>query len=741
MDFRQHLNPQQWEAVRHEGGPLLILAGAGSGKTRVLTYRIAHLMQERQRDPSRILAITFTNKAAEEMRSRVAQLLGTQSRGIWIGTFHATCARILRRHAGRLGLQANFVIYDESDQLHVIRDCLKRTAGDDRRLQPQLIRSMIDRAKNRAVDPVHLLDPASATRQQLELLFTEYERRLREANAMDFGDLICCAVRLLGQCPEVRAAYRELFRSVLVDEYQDTNRAQHLLLQQLVTPGGDLCVVGDDDQSIYRWRGAEINNMLDFESDFPGARVLTLEQNYRSTQTILSAASEVAKGNPKRREKRLWTENEPGEPIRSCSADSPEREAEFIAAEILALVRSGEVSFRDVGILFRTNAQSRPFEDCFVLFRIPYVVVGSLRFYERAEIKDLLAYLRLLYNPRDSVSLLRILNRPPRGIGPATQEALEAYALQTGLGVWDALQQACRTEVFSGAIRTKLRAFREQAERLLALVEEARSLGGLLKKLLEQTAYSSYLETQPDGERRLENVEELVRTAVHFEQACEQKGLPELLGAFCERVALITNVDQSEGRTESVTLMTLHCAKGLEFPVVFLTGMEYGLVPHQRSTSNEEDLAEERRLCYVGMTRARKRLYLSRARTRTFYGERQPTRPSPFLTSIPSGLMVAGGQEGFHGARLPESEGPGSTPDPHRREAPPPFAFPELSAPPAPRRQPAFAVGDAVEHESLGRGIVRKVTVEGEKEKIVVEFQGGRIRKLMAGLAPIRKLP
>ncbi len=739
MDLEQDLNPQQREAVRHEGGPLLVLAGAGSGKTRVLTYRIAHLVLHRGMSPSQILAITFTNKAAEEMRVRLKQLLGPDSESMWAGTFHATCARILRQHVHRLGFQRNFVIYDDTDQLRVIKACIKAQPVQDKRIRPVVIRSMLDKAKNHAIDPAGLIPVNSPFQEVFRNVFSEYKRILKEANALDFGDLLLFVLELLETHPEILMALRDRFRSVLVDEYQDTNRTQHELLKKLVSPGGDLCVVGDDDQSIYRWRGAEIRNMLDFEAGFPGARVLTLEQNYRSTQTILDAATAVARGNPDRREKRLWTANGPGEPIGSFEATTQDEEAEIVSREILSLVSSSGASFGDIGIFFRTNAQSRPLEEMFVPYRIPYAVVGSLRFYERAEIKDLLAYLRFLYNPRDSVSLLRIVNRPPRGIGPVTQNRLEAFAAQSGQSVWEAMGNALTTGVFSGASHRKIQGFHDQIQKLHAELDRDINLSSLLSSLLNQTGYREHLASEPDGDRRQENVEELLRTAAGFEQTHHEEKGRNLLGVFCERIALITNVDQAETRSSCVSLMTLHCAKGLEFPVVFLLGMEEGLLPHERASLTNEDLAEERRLCYVGMTRARKKLYISRAKTRTTYGERQVTRPSRFLNDIPAELIAlpAGTVAQYEDAPLTGGETDTKALGEESSSRIPP---PALSPPPSQKQTFTYRIGDRVEHETLGQGIVRKVERDGDKEKIIVEFLQGKKRKLMAHVAPIRKI-
>ncbi len=742
MDLDRDLNPQQREAVLHHGGPLLVLAGAGSGKTRALTYRIAHLVLHRGIAPWNILAITFTNKAAEEMRLRVQRLLGLEKTRIWVGTFHATCARILRQHIERLGYRPNFVIYDSADQLRVIKSCLKRLRVDAKQIQPVAVQSMMERAKNQGLDPAFVVRQQSPTRQVLEQVFADYKRHLQEANALDFGDLILLVLSLFEECPDVRADYQEKFHSILVDEYQDTNRAQHLLLRQFAKEGSDLCVVGDDDQSIYRWRGAEVNNLLAFEKDFPGARVLVLEQNYRSTQTILRAADAVARGNPDRREKRLWTSNEVGERLVYEEALTPEEEATAVATEIRKLVAEHEIPYRHIGVFFRTNAQSRPFEEKFVLFRIPHAVIGSMRFYERAEVKDLLAYLRFLYNPDDSVSLLRILNQPPRGIGPATQSALEAFAEEQGKSLWEGIGRALEQGGLSGAARARVERFRDLIWKLQDEMNRRGSPEKLLEAVVDRTEYRAFLEGREDGDRRLENVEEFIRTAAQFRETGETPASRERLGDFLQRIALVSDIDQYEDRANCVSLMTLHCAKGLEFPVVFLTGMEDGVLPHQRSYSSPEALAEERRLCYVGMTRAKKKLYLSRACFRSVYGERQPTLPSPFLASIPPDLVELQEAEsgidevGWAGPLEQEKANGDSFLD---------YADSQIETPRLPPvtsrgRKQTFRIGDMIEHETLGTGMVRNVEGTGYKEKITVQFTVGKIRKLMVAVSPVKKI-
>jgi len=741
MQTSEPLNPRQIEAVHHDQGPLLVLAGPGSGKTRVLTSRIAHLVREKQVDPHSILAITFTNKAAEEMRLRVQRLLGPVSQGMWIGTFHATCARILRRHIERLGFEPNFVIYDDADQVRVIKGCLKARGISEKTVRPAAIKSLLERASNQAVDPRELELRDAGDPELLRQLVTDYASSMKQANALDFGDMIVFVLHLLQRHPDLLRFYQSRFPFILVDEYQDTNRAQHALLKALVPPGGALCVVGDDDQAIYRWRGAEVENMLLFEKDFPGSRVVTLEQNYRSTGNILNAAQAVARGNPQRLEKQLWTANPSGGPLIYFEGDTQDREADFVAGEIGSLVGSGTASYGDVGVFYRTNAQSRSLEERFLVAGIPYRVVGSLRFYERAEVKDLMAYLRVLYNPRDSVSLLRILNRPPRGIGAVTQERMESHAAETGQSVWEAMEHGLKAGVWAAGACKKIDLFRKTILALSETLEKGSGPADLLRQVVRATRYDAFLDAMPDGDRRRENVDELIHTAADYD-ASSSSGLEgvERLGSFCERISLVTGADTADGRVDGVSLMTLHCAKGLEFTVVFLTGMENGLMPHQRSTLSEEGLSEERRLCYVGMTRAREKLYLSRARTRHVYGERRPSTPSPFLRFIPPDL-IRPAWEGEEDSLPVFSELSGSpgTEFGTGMDADSP-SLPSLAPPVEPGRPAGFRVGDLLMHESLGEGTVYKVERAESGEKIIVRFFNGKIRKLMAHTAPIKKL-
>ena len=733
MDLLKDLNQRQREAVLHEEGPLLVLAGAGSGKTRVLIYRITHIIRHRGVDPWHILAITFTNKAAEEMKTRAAQLLGTDGKGLWISTFHSGCTRILRQHIERLGYRSNFVIYDESDQLSHIKACMKELGLNTAGISPQVIQAIIEKAKNQSVSPEHVINHESMNYDTLISIVNQYQERLRDNNALDFGDLINCARILFEAHPDVLARYQRRFRYVLVDEYQDTNRAQHLLLKTLVPQGGNLCVVGDDDQSIYRWRGAQVSNILDFDMDFPGTRIITLDENYRSTKTILKAASHVAMGNPNRHTKDLWTRNEIGDKIRHMVAYDQSEEAAFVAREITTLISTHGCCYRDIGIFFRTNAQSRSFEEAFLRYRIPYAVIGSLRFYERAEVKDILAYLRLVHNPDDSAGLRRILNRPPRGIGDSTQAILEEFAKTHDLSLWAALEEALRQGVFTTAAAKRIDGFRTLILLLQSQLAEGNPFARLMENVIKRSGYKDYLECQGEGEaeRRLDNIEEMVRTAKEFEASIDLDTGQTVLGAFLERAALISDIDTYEDKANRVALMTLHCAKGLEFPVVFLTGLEEGILPHERSGIFPEDLAEERRLCYVGMTRAKKKLYLTRTSVRTYFGERRDMSPSRFLDDIPHELLEYDPEPGYDECSEPVLKDKGV------RTYVMDYGETQVNLASV---TSTFKVGDHVDHADLGRGIVRKVEGKGEKEKITVQFQSAGIRKLMVTYAHLKKL-
>jgi len=704
MDLFQDLNPPQREAVTHPGGPLLILAGAGSGKTRVLAYRVAYLLRHQSIAPARILAVTFTNKAANEMRERVDRLVGTAvARAIWIGTFHHICSRILRRNGDRVGVGRNFLIFDEDDQRAVIRQCLKDLGLDERRFPPAVVLALIDRAKNEGVDHLAYAERANGWYEEVVArVFNAYQRTLREQNALDFDDLLLEVVRLFGEAAEVKEEYQDRFQHVLVDEYQDTNRAQYLIIRTLAEKHRNICVVGDDDQSIYGWRGADVRNILEFEQDYLDATIVKLEQNYRSTKTILQAAGEVIQHNPHRHRKALWTANPAGEPIVLYEAFDGHDEARFVVDEI-ARLRDG-LRYRDFVVLYRTNAQSRLFEEQCLRAGIPYTIVGGVRFYERKEIRDIIAYLRLALIPADDASLTRIINVPRRGIGDVSFGRLEAYARGHGLSVLEAMAQPEALEDLPKAAQRTAAELVDLIARLRDRASRVRTTD-LIDAAIVETGYQAMLEAEGTDEAysRLENLRELVTVAKEFEDVTGEEGL----NAFLQHLALVTDLDTWQEQVDRVTLMTLHSAKGLEFAVVFLAGLEEGLFPHARALEEAEGLEEERRLCYVGMTRAKQHLYLSHARTRTIFGSTMPGVPSRFLEEVPAELVTK--------------------PTP----APPAVTWMEEE-----RDIPSFAVGDHVRHASFGEGRVLGVEGEGVRAVVTVQFAQG-VKQLALGYAPL----
>ncbi len=631
------LNPPQQEAVQHAAGPLLILAGAGSGKTRVITRRIAYLIARRGVQPWNILAVTFTNKAASEMRKRVEHLLGARGLNVALGTFHSTCVRILRKWHVELGFRSSFVIYDDADQLGVIRDCLKALNLSEKALSPRSVLARISRAKNEMLTPgEYAATAADFTEERTAKIYSMYQERLGASHAVDFDDLLMLTVLLFRDHPHILEHYEHLWRYVLVDEYQDTNQAQYQIVNFLSRRHGNLCVVGDDDQSIYRWRGADLNNILDFERDHPGCRVIKLEQNYRSTQNILDAAGGVVANNAGRKGKTLWTENPTGEAVVVYQAGDEQAEAGFIVERIRELVAEQGHSLDDFAVFYRTNAQSRVLEDALRRAVTPYVIVGGLRFYERKEVKDLLAYLRLVANPDDAQSFKRIVNVPARGIGAASVEKLEGLAQSERVSIWEACTRIASRKILGPKILKAL-------EGLVALIEKVRArldvlaLPELIMELLEATGYLADLKNEGtiEAESRMENLQELVSAAREFMDQSEDRSLQ----AFLDSVALIADIDTLAEGKGTVTLMTLHSAKGLEFPVVFMTGMEEGVFPHTRSLSEDAELEEERRLCYVGMTRAEQRLFLTSAMSRRLYNSDSYNLPSRFLDEVPEKLV------------------------------------------------------------------------------------------------------
>jgi DNA helicase II / ATP-dependent DNA helicase PcrA len=721
-ELRKALNPAQWEAVSHEKGALLILAGAGSGKTRVLTFRIAYLVAYAGVDPHAILALTFTNKAAREMRHRVEALLGSRAAGTWIGTFHGTCLRILRSHSGLLRVGPDFSVYDGDDQRKLALAVFAELGLDPRRFNAQGLLHRIQRAKDEGHGPGDLEgvkgNPYTAA---VHSFYAAYEAKLRAARALDFGDLLLETLRLFQNHPEVAEHYRRRFSHLLIDEYQDTNRVQYLLAREVARGSGNLCVVGDDDQSIYRWRGADLRNILSFEKDYPGAKIVTLEQNYRSTQSILTAASTLVAHNLGRHPKVLWTERLGGEPVSVHAAPTEEDEARWVAQTIRAAVDAeGGLHYSDIAVLYRMHALSRPFEEAFLQHRIPYVVYGGLRFYDRKEVKDALAYLRVLLNPDDPVSLGRILNVPARGIGKTTLDRILGEAREQGLGIWQALERT----VSEGLLATR------QARALAtfaSLVEGWREVVGsvplreLLARVLEESGYAPALrvEATPESRERLENLEELLNAAESFE--AEGGGVRE----FLDRSALVSDQDIGPDRADVVTLMTLHAAKGLEYSAVFLAGLEEGVLPHERSSGEEEELEEERRLCYVGITRAKDRLFLSRARIRRVYGAEGVLRPpSRFLTELPEELAEV--------PRRPPLDRKPSLRGEEERSAPEPSRGRFLAPEPA---EASYRPGMRVRHGRYGIGVVEVVEGRGPMAKVSVRFPQAGSKKFVAALA------
>lgn len=721
------LNPSQRQAVLHGEGPLLILAGAGSGKTRVITTRVAHLMSEGW-EAERILAVTFTNKAAEEMRRRVDLITGGRGRGVWISTFHSFGARFLRIEAPAAGLDPRFLIYDTDDQTRVLRDCLKELKLDDKKHKPALFASIIDRAKDELLDAesyaIHALTHHDPFRELASRVYTLYQRKLRAAGAVDFGDLLLKTVMVLRDNTEVRGRYQARFRHVLIDEYQDTNHAQYLLCKHLTAPPRNLCVVGDDDQSIYAFRGADLRNILEFERDYPGALVVKLERNYRSTQPILTAAHNVIRRNQARKDKKLWTERAGGDPVTFHEFADENEEARFVAGEVARRARLNQGP-ETAAVFYRTNAQSRVLEDAFRRERIPYVLVGSVRFYERREIKDLLAYVRLALSPADNVSFKRVLNVPPRGLGASTLEALEADATEKELSLLESARQCARNPRLNSGTRARLAAFVELLDTLAQRQNEL-SAASLVRGALESTGlwahWESQVATDPEAGPRLDNLQELINAALEFEESSEDKSA----SAFLERVSLFSAADLAKNSSGAVTLMTVHLAKGLEFPVVFLTGLEEVLFPIGESAFDPKELEEERRLCYVGMTRAKEKLFLTSAASRKIYGRSHWNVPSRFVAEA----EVAGAHPPEGGVARPVVR------DSDPRELVASFD-PDEDAPPAAR---PLRVGARVRHGQFGSGKILDRSGTGEHVKLTVLFDSGARKNLLARYAALEVL-
>ncbi|MBE0417299.1 MAG: UvrD-helicase domain-containing protein [Coriobacteriia bacterium] len=734
------LNPAQRDAVTTTEGPLLVLAGAGSGKTRVLTQRIAHIVGDRGTSPAEILAITFTNKAAEEMRSRLGDLVGPGVRAMWVMTFHAMCVRMLRADAELAGLTRSFTIYDADDAKRMIISVMKDLEFDPKRYPVNAIAARISAAKNELIEPAEFASTAvSPVDKAAAKVFPRYRARTREANALDFDDLLVEAHRLLAKYPEVLEAYQDRFRYVLVDEYQDTNHAQYRIVSLLAAKRRNLMVVGDDDQSIYSWRGADIRNILEFERDYPDATVIRLEQNYRSTATILAAANAVVANNKGRKPKTLWTANAGGESISRYYATDERDEARFVATEIERLLREEGRSYADMAVFYRTNAQSRVLEDVFLRTGVPYQIVGGTRFFDRAEIRDVMAYVKAAVNPADEIALKRIINKPKRGIGDSTVSTVEYEAAKRGMSFESGLRFAVEEGLLGTGPRTRVAAFVE----LLGEIREQAGSGGGLRELLEEVVALSGLVSALEAERsieadgRIENIRELFGVVDEFAAAHEGADLP----AFMEWVALRTDIDTLVEGERAVTLMTVHTAKGLEFPVVYIVGLEDSIFPHANSMFDESGLEEERRLAYVGITRARERLYLTHAHSRSLFGSTQHNPPSRFIGEIPEKHVVGAGLgstgvtgTGFtrRGAASRGSMAGTGRSEPGGRV----FGSGQSRSPRPVEERETFETGDVVDHKVFGLGTVTGV----DGDKITVSFRTAGTKKLLAGFAPLRKV-
>ncbi|MDO5101098.1 MAG: DNA helicase PcrA [Eubacteriales bacterium] len=747
MASYEHLNREQWEAVQTTEGPLLLLAGAGSGKTGVLTHRIAYLIEEEQVSPWNIFAITFTNKAAGEMRERVDRLIGEGGSDVWVSTFHSACVRILRRHIDSIGYERNFTIYDTDDAKALMKEILKRLQIDTKQYPERYFLSRISDAKNRLYSAAaYQKEATEVVEKKVAQVYVEYEKELKKCGALDFDDLLLKAVELFHSAPDVLAYYQNRFRYIMVDEYQDTNRVQFELVRLLADKHRNLCVVGDDDQSIYKFRGADITNILDFESVYPDARVIKLEQNYRSTGHILDAANTVIAHNKRRKSKRLWTDQGQGEKITVREFGSGYDEAAFVVKDIAEMKNSGRFDYQDSAILYRTNAQSRMLEEKFILAGVPYRIVGGVNFYARKEIKDILAYLKILHNPSDDVAIRRIINVPKRGIGATTIAKVADYALDLGTTWWAAFERRAEIVGFGKATLAKLDDFAE----LISKLRET-ALGGeiseLIKEVLERIDYEKLLQNDhpDDWQARRENIDELISKAADYEKTAEEP----TLGEFLEEVALVADIDSVNEQESRVLLMTLHSAKGLEFPNVYLVGVEEGLFPGYMTITNQADdpdaMEEERRLCYVGITRARQRLTITHARQRMMRGEVQYNKASRFLDELPPEAversdMMSGftlrGETAVMPASANQKAYARSKQMMEQKSAYQPLQYSQMKK----ADSLEYAVGDRVKHIKFGIGTVQQIEDKTKDYEVTVDFEKFGVRKLMAGFAKLKKI-
>lgn len=736
MNLLEGLNSRQEAAVRHTDGPLLILAGAGSGKTRVLTHRAAYLIQEKQVNPWNIMAITFTNKAAQEMRNRIDRIVGMGSESIWVATFHSSCVRILRRHIDRIGFDNNFTIYDGDDQKTLIKDICKKLNIDTKLYKERMLLSAISHAKDELISPERFAKEAAGDYKQklISQVYLEYQHQLKKNNALDFDDLIVKTVELFQSCPDVLYNYQERFRYIMVDEYQDTNTAQFKFVSLLASRYQNICVVGDDDQSIYKFRGANIGNILGFENDFSDARVIKLEQNYRSTQNILNCANEVIRNNRNRKAKTLWTSNETGSLVSFQQFGNGYEEAEFIAGDIQSQVRQGSFAYNDCAILYRTNAQSRIFEEKFLMANIPYRIIGGVNFYSRKEVKDILAYLKTVDNARDDLSVRRIINVPRRGIGLASLDKIQAHADACEISFFDAASMGAAVPGL-GRSAGKVTSFVSFIEDLRDQLEYI-SLTQLFDQIIEETGYirELKLEGTDEANARIENIDELRTKIVTYEEEHEHP----LLSEFLEEVALIADIDSADTDQDRVLLMTLHSAKGLEFPNVYMAGMEDGLFPSFMTITADDpsEIEEERRLCYVGITRAQKRLTLTCASTRMLRGETQYYKTSRFVKEIPRELIKLG--RTMPERKAPEPNLTGSYQQMREAFRAKPFDPKQFTVTKAEKLD--YTVGDTVKHIKFGIGTVTNIVDGGRDFEVTVDFDRVGVKKLFASFAKLQRI-
>jgi DNA helicase-2/ATP-dependent DNA helicase PcrA len=726
MDILATLNPAQREAVEAIEGPVLILAGPGSGKTRVITHRIAYLIKSCGVSPHNIIAVTFTNKAAREMKERLEQLLGQAVEALTLGTFHAICARILRREGKAIGLESSFVIYDEEDQLSLTKQALEELNLDPKQYAPRALHSAISAAKSRLIGPKDYAQRVSSYFEEIvHRIYQRYQQLLSQGRAVDFDDLLMKTVQLFQDHPQILSRYQSRYVHILVDEFQDTNIVQYMLMKHLAGKYRNLCVVGDPDQSIYSWRFADLRNILSFEKDYPEAKVVFLEQNYRSTKTILDVASDIISVNMQRKPKKLWTENEDGTSVIVIESYNAEEEAQSVVNEIEKLADQEQISLKDCAVMYRVNAQSRALEETFLRYGVPYRLVGGTRFYQRREVKDIIAYLRLIHNPQDNFSLTRIINVPVRGIGQRTLSHLQDWAKAHETSLFEALKQVSHNVIASevkqslpSRIIQALAGFDAAVAELIVRSREL-NLSGLLDEILEHTRYREYILNKEDGEERWENIMELKSVASEYDELDPQ----EALAAFLEKVSLVSDIDELDEKADAVTLITLHQAKGLEFPAVFIVGLEEGILPHRRSFNDPEEMEEERRLCYVGITRAKKRLYLLRSYRRSLFGGSTANPPSRFLQDISPHLISPRGL-------WEESPTPVASSDFNRDSQPSPQPLSTLM----------LKVGDHVHHSKFGPGIVMNCLPTRDDQELTVAFEEAGVKKLLASLAPLEKI-